>query len=83
MASILSHPSVPIGIYLASATRLISEKFLLLGVTLSMAPDLDIIMHKLGFIGERGPRVLANELVVLWIPLVALGLIIRRLRFQT
>ncbi|MFQ5937934.1 MAG: metal-dependent hydrolase [Acidiferrobacterales bacterium] len=43
MATIISHPAVPLAIGLASGRRVISPRLLVVGVVCSVIPDLDVV----------------------------------------
>jgi inner membrane protein len=46
MASIISHPVVPLAIGLGFSSGVVSRKLLIAGVICSMAPDLDVYLHR-------------------------------------
>lgn len=48
MASLFSHPAVPLAIGLALGTRIVSPRLLLAGIVGCMLPDMDVIAFRLG-----------------------------------
>jgi inner membrane protein len=59
MASLITHPLVPLVMAVAVGSKVVSWRLLLVGVLLSMAPDLDVIAFRLGIpyedpLGHRG-----------------------------
>ncbi len=59
MASLVTHPIVPLSIALAAGSKAIPYKLMLLGVIFSMLPDADVIAFRFGIpyghmLGHRG-----------------------------
>lgn len=59
MPSVLSHPAVPIAIGLAFGPKIIPTRLLLLGIVVSVLPDLDVLAFRFGIpyasnFGHRG-----------------------------
>jgi inner membrane protein len=56
---VLSHPAIPLAIFIASGRELVSRRLLVAAIAASVAPDLDAIGHQLGvpypsLFGHRG-----------------------------
>ena len=81
MASILSHPAIPLGITAAFGTRIIPPRLAVLGAICSVLPDLDSIGFRVGIpyghpLGHRG---FSHSIVFALLVAVASALSHRRL----
>ena len=59
MASLITHPLVPLVMAVAVGSKIVSWRLLLIGVLLSITPDLDVVAFRLGIpyedpLGHRG-----------------------------
>ena len=59
MPTVLSHPAVPLAIGLGLGSRIIPSRLLMVGIALSILPDLDVLAFRFGIsyasdIGHRG-----------------------------
>jgi hypothetical protein len=67
MASIVTHPAVPLALAVACGRRYVSGRLLLAGVSASILPDADL------FFSDWGWRVLRSEALWVWLPGALVG----------